>query len=199
MKGLENAQAYINSCGPWAEALSLLRELLLSEGLEETLKWGIPVYCSAGKNVAGMAAFKSYTCLWFYQGALLKDEAVRLINAQEGKTRSLRQWRFQSADDIRKEGLLIRGYIAEAIRNAVNGDEIRPARNTPLEIPARLTACFDKDPLLKEAFDTLSLSAKRDYCEYIAAAKREKTGIERIGKIIPMILRGEGLNDRYKR
>jgi len=38
-----------------------------------------------------------------------------LINAQEGTTRALRQWRFQTLDEINSE--LIHQYVTEAIQN----------------------------------------------------------------------------------
>jgi uncharacterized protein YdeI (YjbR/CyaY-like superfamily) len=43
--------------------------------------------------VVGIGSFKSYFGLWFHQGALLSDDENVLINAQEGKTKALRQWR----------------------------------------------------------------------------------------------------------
>lgn len=52
--------------------------------MEETNKWSAPVYTSNGKNIVGLGAFKSYTGLWFFQGALLKDEKKLLINAGNG-------------------------------------------------------------------------------------------------------------------
>jgi uncharacterized protein YdeI (YjbR/CyaY-like superfamily) len=44
------------------------------------------VYTLDGKNVAGLTAFKSHAAIWFFQGALLKEESKRLINGQEGIT-----------------------------------------------------------------------------------------------------------------
>ena len=55
------------------------------------------------KNVAGLAGFKSYFGIWFFNGVFLKDEQGILISAQDGKTKSLRQWRFYSIDDIEEK------------------------------------------------------------------------------------------------
>ncbi|MBK7633096.1 MAG: hypothetical protein IPJ13_01585 [Saprospiraceae bacterium] len=46
--------------------------------------------------MVGLAAFKSYTGIWFFQGGLLDDKQQFLMNAQEGKTKAMRQWRFFS-------------------------------------------------------------------------------------------------------
>ncbi len=45
---------------------------------------------------------------------------------------------------------------------------------------------------------TLTPYKQRDYCEYIAEAKQQKTKESRLEKIIPMISKGQGLNDKYK-
>ena len=44
------------------------------------------------------AYIRDYVGLWFYQGALLSDPQQVLINAQTGRTKASRQWRYTSAD-----------------------------------------------------------------------------------------------------
>ena len=110
-------------------------KILNATKLEETVKWGGPCYTHGGKNIVGMGAFKSYCGLWFYQGALLSDPDKVLINAQQGRTKALRQWRFQAGDKIPVGR--IKSYVAEAIRLSSAGNEIKPDRSRPLAIPAR--------------------------------------------------------------
>lgn len=76
------------------------RRILLSLPLEVTFKWGSPCYAYRGRNVVAIDGFMQYFGLWFFQGALLEDAAGLLINAQEGKTKALRQWHMRSVDDI---------------------------------------------------------------------------------------------------
>ena len=102
MKSSGTADDFILNSGKWQKALTLLRDIFLATQLNETKKWGAPVYTMEGKNIAGMAASKSYVTIWFYQGALLKDKEKKLINAQEGITKALRQWRFSSEEEIQK-------------------------------------------------------------------------------------------------
>ena len=111
MKKVASVEEYIASGGDWEESLSLLRELFGKSILEETVKWGMPVYTLNGKNVAGFSAFKSWVGIWFYQGVFLKDKAGVLINAQEGTTKGLRQWRFKSAAEIRSHHTWILAYL----------------------------------------------------------------------------------------
>ena len=69
-----NPSAYFESLEKWRAEAQSLRAILLACGLDETLKWGRPVYAAGGKNVVGVAAFKTYFGLWFFEGARLADK-----------------------------------------------------------------------------------------------------------------------------
>ena len=191
----EKVTTYIEKKTAWTNELKELRSILSQLPVEETVKWGSPFYTSGGKNMVGMSAFTSYFGLWFIQGALLKDDAKVLINAQEGKTSAMRQWRFNSIDEIDAE--LIKAYVLEAIENQQQGKEIKPKKK-PLIIPELLQQALDADQELKEKFEAMTLGKKRDYADHISEAKREATKQSRLEKIIPMILSGVGLYDKYK-
>ena len=199
MKKAGSVKEYISSCGEWKESLELLKELLGSSTLSESIKWGMPVYTLDNKNVVGISAFKSWVGIWFYQGVFLKDKKGMLINAQEGTTKGLRQWRFKSADEIRAHRDTILAYLEEAIRNQEQGKEIKPDRNKTLEIPRELQQAFNQDPSLKDSYQSLSLSKRREFAEHIGSAKQEKTRQQRLQKAIPMIREGIGLSDKYRK
>ena len=93
---------------------------------------------------------------------------------------------------------IILSYLAEAIENQKAGKEIKPERNNALVIPEELEQAFKEDPALKDIFDALSLSKRREYAGHVASAKREETREKRLTKIIPMIIEGIGLSDKYK-
>ena len=188
-------EEYFKSVPTHLETLEKLRSILLATELKEKMKWGIPTYCLENKNVAGIGAFKSYAGLWFFNGSFLRDQSKVLINAQEGKTKGMRQWRFESVDDIDAE--LVKTYIEEAIQNQKDGKEIKQEKK-PLIIPDELKEALASNSLLSETFESLTLSCKREYAEYIKDAKRTETKQKRIKKIIPMILEKIGLNDKYK-
>ena len=197
MKRFKTVDDYIASNTQWQDALEKLREIMLSMEMDETVKWGSPVYTINGKNVVGLAAFKNYVGIWFYQGVFLKDEKKKLINAQEGKTKALRQWRFNTIEEIDED--LIKTYVFEAIENQKQGKEIKPSRGKKLLIPPELKNALTENEALQLQFNELSLSCKREYAEYISEAKREETKIRRLEKIIPMIMEKTGLNDKYKK
>ncbi len=195
MKPKKNVGDFIEKQDRWKEPLLKFREILLKTELEETIKWGLPVYTLKGKHIVGMSAFKSYVGLWFLQGALLKDSKKMLINAQEGKTKALLQLRFTSDDKI--DFNVIKGYIAEATQNQKAGKEIKPDKKKLLIIPAELKTVFNTDSELKANFEELTPFKQREYAEYISEAKREETKRKRLEKIIPMIKRNIGLSDKY--
>ena len=173
-----------------------LRRILLSLPLEETVKWGSPCYTYRGKNVVGIGGFKQYFGLWFFQGALLRDPSCHLINAQEGKTKALRQWRMQSSKDI--DEAEIRRYVTAAIRLVESGQAVSPSRNPPLDVPPELEAGLKRTRGARTAFRALTPGRQREYARYVADAKRETTRASRVARVLPMILAGVGLNDRYR-
>ncbi|HAQ72338.1 DUF1801 domain-containing protein [Salibacteraceae bacterium] len=189
----DSVEGYIEQ-SEWKEELILLRKLILETSLEETIKWGAPCYTLNGKNVLGLASFKSYVGLWFHNGVFLKDSADRLIQASD-KTKALRQWRFHNLKEINPDE--VRLYILEAIQNQELGKEIK-STSTPLSIPQELNLILKNNSQLKFAFEELSSGKQKEYAEYISIAKRLETKNSRCEKIIPMILSGIGLNDQYR-
>jgi uncharacterized protein YdeI (YjbR/CyaY-like superfamily) len=180
----------------WRQELMLLRDILLSTGLKEGLKWGAPVYMIDGKNIVGIGAFKSYFGLWYYQGGLLSDPEKVLFNAQEGVTKALRQWRFSSIDEVDPE--LILAYTREAIQNQKDGKQIKPEKKPMPEKPEIMLELFDKDPLLKEQFYKQTPFRQREFIEHITDAKKEETRVRRLNKIALLLRQGAGLNDKYR-
>ncbi|WP_299679217.1 YdeI family protein [uncultured Tenacibaculum sp.] len=194
----ERVTAYILTSEKWTQELNLLRSFLLELNLEEAIKWGAPAYLYKGKNIIGIARFKNYFGLWFHQGVFINDRYKVLMNAQEGKTKAMRQWRFTSIEEIDKVKIV--DYVLQAIKNADEGKELKPKRNTkPLEIPELLINELNKSENLMINFKSFSLSKQREFTEYISSAKRESTQVSRLQKIIPMIMKNIGLNDKYKK
>jgi len=103
---------------------------------------------------------------------------------------------FNSIDEINDK--LVLEYINEAIKNQKEGKEIRPTKKGEIEISSELKKEFNKNKKLKISFDQLTPFKQREYCEYIEGAKREATKNSRLEKILPMILIGIGLHDKYR-
>ena len=180
MQRAKTVDDYIAGNSQWPEELAKLRKILAESPLEETIKWGAPCYTYQGKNVVGIGAFKSYVGLWFHQGALLSDPDKVLINAQEGKTRAQRQWRFTSGKEI-KIGR-IKAYVKEAIALQAAGKSIKPARAKTLALPAELKALLKQDAAIKKAFAALTPGRQREYAEHIGSARQEATRNANVNK-----------------
>ncbi|MBN1985736.1 MAG: YdeI/OmpD-associated family protein, partial [Prolixibacteraceae bacterium] len=178
MKSFKTVDEYILNAKYGKEILIILREILKETELSETLKWGAPVYTINDKNVVGIGAFKSYAGIWFFQGALLTDKAGVLVNAQEGTTKALRQWRFSSAGEI--DDKLVLEYVNEAIENQKKGKEIKADRKKPMVIPPELQDAFQENKELESAFNQLTPGCKREYADYVAEAKKEETRKRRV-------------------
>ncbi|WP_182868383.1 YdeI/OmpD-associated family protein [Rhodopirellula sp. JC639] len=196
MKRFKTVDEFIAGCEHWHEELKRLREILLATELTETVKWGAPCYTYQRKNLVGIGAFKSYFGLWFFQGGLLSDPEGVLINAQDGKTKAMRQWRFNSKKEIKSR--TIKAYVKEAIRLQIEGYEIKPERGKPLAVPPELKQALARNKTASIAFKELSQGKQREYADYITNAKRDATKASRIEKIVPMIAKGHGLNDKYR-
>ena len=193
---VKDVDEYIEIHEYWQTELIQIREMIQETELEETIKWGAPTYTIRNKNVAGLAAFKNHIALWFFNGDLLQQNTGLLVNAQQGKTKALRQIRFKRGDEINKEILL--PYILEAIENQKLGKTIKASRKQELIIPPELSSALKNDPELDEYYCQLTSGKQREYADYISEAKRDATRISRLEKIIPMIKKGVGLQNDYK-
>ncbi len=186
-----------NKTNQWAEELDVLKAIIAKTELEEMTKWGGPVYTINKKNVVGIGGFKSYVGIWFFNGVFLKDEKKVLVNANEGVTKALRQWRFESKEAILKNEKAILQYMKEAIANEKAGITLKPEKKEEI-VSDLLQAEFKADAKLKAAFENFTPYKQREFLEYVESAKQEKTKLTRIEKIKPMILDGIGLNDKYR-
>lgn len=197
MERAKSADAYFSEEHHFKNAIGVLRDLAKKTEAAETCKWGIPVYTVQNKNVFGICRFKNHFGVWFYNGAYLSDPKKVLENAQEGKTKAMRHWKFVSEEAIDLDGVLV--YLEEAIANQKEGKVLQAKKSSAVfEIPQLLQDSMEKDATLKTAFTGFTLYKQKEFCEYLSEAKQEKTRVRRLEKILPMIANGVGLNDAYR-
>lgn len=152
---MQKIEEYLLTKKEWNTELTLIRKVLNDSELIEDYKWGVPVYTLNGKNVVGVAAWKNYAGLWFFNGVFLKDEHKLLINAQEDKTKGLRQLRFTSVDEINVD--ILKQYIEEAIQNQKDRLELKATRTKQKDVIllSDFLALFDNIEDLKSAIYNL--------------------------------------------
>jgi uncharacterized protein YdeI (YjbR/CyaY-like superfamily) len=150
------------------------------------------------KNVFWISRFKNHFGVGFFNGFFLKDPKGILVNAQEGKIQAMRHLKFNSLHEI--DSKIVLSFMTEALENQMKGMQLilKKKESPKLILPEQLEQVFAKHPDTKKAFFHLSPYKQKDYAEYILNAKREKTKLSRLEKIIPMINSGIGLNDTYR-
>ncbi|HUH28417.1 YdeI/OmpD-associated family protein [Gelidibacter sp.] len=196
MRKVDSIEEYLKINSHHGEALDVLRQIINSTELVETLKWNAPVYTLNGKNVLGLGAFKNHFSIWFFNGVFLKDEKKILASANE-KTKALRQMRFESLQDINKP--IVLAYVNEAIKNQKLGKTLQISRKgKTLIIPSILKEAFKTDPSFKERFQQLTPGKQSEFVAYIKSAKRDATKASRLFKIKSNILKGSERNDANK-
>lgn len=180
--------------GQWQEETRLLREIALSCGLNEALKWGVPCYTLEKKNVVLIHTFKDYCAVLFFKGALMKNPKGILIQ-QTKNVQAARQARFTDAKEIVKLKSTLKAYIKEAIELEKSGKKVELKKTTEFSMPDEFKTNLQSSPGLKKAFAALTPGRQRGYLLYFASAKQAKTREARVEKYIPKILDGFGLED----
>ncbi len=178
----------------WRYEMQILRKIILSCGLEETLKWGKPCYAYKHINILIIQPFKDYCALLFFKGVLLKDSDQILVKTG-ANTHVGRQFRFTDIHEVLEKEQNLKAYIFEAIEVEKAGLKVPVQHISEYEITEELLLKFEEIPSLETSFEALSPGRQKAYLIYFAKAKQSKTRLSRIEKYIPKILNGKGIND----
>ncbi len=178
----------------WQEEIEHLRTILLSCGLSEELKWGVPCYTLGESNIVLIHVFKDYCALLFFKGVLLKDPKGILIQ-QTKNVQTARQIRFTNVGEIIKMKTTVKAYINEAIKVEKAGLKVPMKKTSEFEMAEEFKNKLDKNTALKTAFKALTPGRQRGYLLYFSQAKQSATRKARVKKYIPQILKGKGLDD----
>jgi len=178
----------------WQKEYVKLRQIILSCGLTEELKWGCPCYTFENTNIVLIHGFKEYCALLFFKGALLADPNGILIRQTEN-VQSARQIRFTGVQQITKMERTLKGYVYEAIEVERAGLQVKYKKTADFKIPEEFQSKLDKMPALKTAFDALTPGRQRAYIFHFSQPKQSKTRAARVEKYLKQILNGKGLDD----
>ncbi|NVN18256.1 hypothetical protein GUA46_07880 [Muricauda sp. HICW] len=178
----------------WQQELKYLRQLVLSCGLTEELKWSVPCYTHNGHVIVMVAAFKENATLSFFKGALLKDEN-RILKKPGKNSQAGRVIRFTNIEEIIALEDVLKTYIFEALEVDEQGKKVTYKNIRDYEVPEEFQERLDADADLKEAFEALTPGRQKGYLLYFAGAKQSKTRVSRVEKYIPKILKGLGFHD----
>ena len=196
-KGCGRCDRFANpdcSARRWQNGLLLLREICLSAGLTETVKWGHPCYMFAERNISIIGAFQKDFRLTFFNAALMKDpEGV--LERQGPNTAHPGMIRFTTNGQVSVMAPVIRSYLDEAKGYAAAGKKPIRDESEP-DLPDELAEALDADPELAEAFHALTRGRRKSYVINLNAAKHSETRFRRITKFRDKIIAGKGATER---
>ncbi len=190
----KDVNEYLGRLDNWQDELSTLRHIVLGCGVEETVKWGVPVYMAHNGNIALLGSFKDHCVLSFIKGVLLNDPE-KVLESPGENSQSVRLFRFRSVKEIEEKEGLIKAFIFEAMEVEKAGIKVAKQNNEDIVFVEELQKKLVSDPLFSDAFFALTPGRRRAYNIYFSSAKQSKSRDARIEKYTPRILNGKGIND----
>jgi len=196
---------YIERAAPFAQPILLhLRELMheACPRATETMKWSLPFFVQQGIILAHLAAFKRHCAFGFWGGEMKKVLAKDGLKASD----SMGPFgRLTSLKDLPSDRALL-SYMRHAADLVESGERTqsiqrpkKPAKKKPVSVPAELAAALKKNKLASKAFAALSPSCKREYCVWIAGAKRPETKEKRLAQAVALIAQGKSRYWKYEK
>lgn len=196
--------AYIERAAPFAqEILGHLRRLMhqACPHAMETIKWGMPFFVQQGVILAHLAAFKHHCAFGFWGPQMKKILAADGLKGSNAMGAFGRLTRLQ---DLPADRAMLR-YMAQAAELVESGERTqsiqRPkkAKKKPVAVPRELAAALKKNKIAAKAFADFSPSCQREYCLWIAAAKRPETKEKRLREALSLISQGKSHYWKYER
>jgi len=194
---------YIEKAGPFAQpVLTHLRNLVhqACPRATESVKWGMPFFLQQGIVLCHMAAFKQH-CAFGFWGPEMKK-----VLATDGLVSSKAMGslgRITGLRDLPADRLLLR-YMSQAAEFVESGQRKKSIDRKPkaakphLRVPVELSAALKKNKLAAKAFERFSPSCRREYVEWIWAAKRQETKERRVAQAVEWIAQGKSRNWKYE-
>ena len=196
--------AYIASTAPFAQPiLTHLRELIhktLPE-VDETIKWGHPFFMYRGLMLSNMAAFKQHCSIGLW-GDEIRERLVAEGAYEEtgmgvlGKLTSLKD--LPTDRELSSYFRTAAAAIDTGARTK-NYSRAKPATpKPPPAVPPALREALLKNKAAATQFAAMPPGCKREYCEWIAEAKRDETRIKRVTTAVEWIAEGKRRNWKYE-
>ena len=194
---------YIEKAAPFAQpVLTHLRNLVhqACPRATESVKWGMPFFLQQGIVLCHMAAFKQH-CAFGFWGPEMKK-----VLATDGLVSSKAMGslgRITGLRDLPADRLLLR-YMSQAAEFVESGQRKKSIDRKPkaakphLRVPVELSAALKKNKLAAKAFERFSPSCRREYVEWIWAAKRQETKERRVAQAVEWIAQGKSQNWKYE-
>jgi uncharacterized protein YdeI (YjbR/CyaY-like superfamily) len=159
--------------------------------VEEAIKWSHPFFTLQGKPFANMAAFKAHVSFGFWN---------RQDNQTGKEGEAMGQFgRIESLADLPGEAE-IEQLIREAAAKLAEDKPARPraAPKGEAEVPPDLAEALAADDAAFATFNGFPPSCRREYCEWVADAKRAETRAKRVADAVAWMREGKRRNWKYE-
>jgi len=196
---------YINKASPFAQPiLTYLREAVHKAvpGVEEAIKWSHPFFLLNGVILGNMGAFKAH-CSFGLWGTEITQELRADGVAEGGSMGSF--GKITSIKDLPSKKELT-AYIVAAAKPVAEGTRTtawtRPKQKVAkpeATVPEALAGALKKNKTAAKQFEAMSPSCRREYCDWIADAKREETRDKRVVQAMEWIAEGKSRNWKYEK
>lgn len=158
----------------------------------ESVKWSMPAFTYKGKPLANMAAFKAHATFGFW-------DRQALATGREGEAMG-QYGRIESLDDL-PSAEIFEAQVRDAVARIDAGQ--RPARavkppKPEAEVPVELAEALADDAMAAETFAGFPPGSRREYCEWIAEAKRPETKAKRVTEAVEWLRAGKRRNWKYE-
>ena len=187
--------AYIDTQADFPRPILIwLRERIhaVCPDVEEGIKWSMPAFSYAGRPLAHMAAFKAHASFGFWYRDAMETGKEGEAMGQFG--------RITSRADL-PDTAAMEAQVREAVALIESGSIPKRTTKEPkpeAEVPPALAEALARDPEAAAVFDAFSPSARRDYCDWIADAKRDATRDKRVVEALGWIRDGKKRHWNYE-
>lgn len=159
---------------------------------EESIKWSMPAFNYKGRPLAHMAAFKAHASFGFW-------DRQSMATGREGEAMG-QYGRIESLDDL-PGAAAFEAQVRDAAARIDAGEKPVRAAKPPkpeAEVPAELAEALADDPKAAATFEGFPPSCRREYCEWIAEAKRPETRAKRVAEAVEWMREGKRRNWKYE-
>jgi uncharacterized protein YdeI (YjbR/CyaY-like superfamily) len=184
--------AYIAKAPDFAKPILIRLRALAQQAcpeVKETMKWRMPHFTREG-ILFGMAAFKEYCAVHFWNGKLVLGADQKRGFGNLGRVKALA--------DLPSDKALLR-YIKKAVELNQSGVK-RPVARGPkkkLVVPDYFRAALSRNKKAEATFENFSYSHKKEYVSWITEAKREETRERRMKTALQWLAQGKPQNWKY--
>jgi uncharacterized protein YdeI (YjbR/CyaY-like superfamily) len=160
--------------------------------VEEAIKWGAPHFLYKGM-FAGMGAFKQHCAFGFSHSEMKGKYGAKAEEAagQFGRITSLKD--LPPAPQFRQLVKQARKLADDGVKSV----RIRKPK-PPLTVPKDLQLALKKNLRAQHAFEALSPSHRREYCDWISEAKRAETRDRRIQTTLEWLTEGKSRHWKHE-